>query len=581
MIRIPPNGKWVQRNRSDVFGSIWSSWNLDLTTNEGKLRVSPRGVITTDDITNLGVAIGFERFNGGSGNSGFYTVAGDRAFKNGAVDASVAFADGSGATTHSSDTADIMFFRKANRLVTSFQTSLQSNNATSWATVAGSPLVSGTVHMMCEYGNKGYVTDNYKTVISFDTSMNTTTAGNPNTFSLGALSLDNIGLMFTKLLAASDRIWLFTLSAAIGQPCSTFAWDGATQDDPMAEYVHEHGGVLAATLIHDVPYVMTVEGFLEVFNGGTFAKVPNSRLPVNPTKFLKNSFSGANDRWIHPNGMISIENRKINILINNEYHDGTFEENLPAGVWEFDLDDTSRGWYHKLPLSLYASTVTDFGQSRVSRVGGLYYAKTPTGNGTLLMGAQLYSDATATKEVIETNNTADTIQKFGYVVTTKIPSQNLEDEWQSLYVRCKKLLASTDAIIAKYRTSEVVPTEATITWTSTTTCTTTTDVSAFVGYEMEVLQGKGGGKCSKITSAVNNAGTYTITLQETFTGASSGTAKARFQYWIEIGKLTNQALKFFQAAIGVPDTWIQFKLCMQFTGIDEVEDLLLENKKHQ
>src|SRR3990167_8443086 len=144
MIKLPPNSKWTQHNRSDVFGSVLSSWNLDLTTNEGKLRTSPRCVITTDDITNLGVAIGFERFNGDE--NGFFTVAGDRVFSTTSIDAAAAFVESSGtATTHSSDTADIMFFRKANRLVSSLQTSLQSHaggSGGSWGTVGGTPLIS-------------------------------------------------------------------------------------------------------------------------------------------------------------------------------------------------------------------------------------------------------------------------------------------------------------------------------------------------------------------------------------------------------------------------------------------------------
>ena len=584
MIKIPGQFGWRQNNESDRLGSIWSSFNLDLI-NEGKLRVSPRSKITTDDITNLGVAIGFERFNGEA--NGFYTVAGDRAFETASVDASVAFSASNGATTHSADTADIMFFVKANRLVTSMQTTLQSHNGGAggaWASVAGSPLVSGTVHMLAQYGNRGYVTDNYKTVISFDTSMNTTATGNPNTFSLGTLDTNNIGLRFSKILAGSDRIWLFTVNGALGRPCSTFAWNGATQDDPIAEYVHEHGGVLAAILINNIPYVMTIEGFLESFNGGTFVKVSNSRLPIDKNKYLKNTFSALNDRWIHPNGLISVENRKLNILINNEYQDGTIEERMPSGVWEFDLDNTERGWYHKLSLSLYTSSITDYGQNRVSRVGGLFFAKTEDGDGTLLMGAQLFSDATATKEVIETDDTADAVQKYGYVVTPKIYSNEIEDVWQALIARHRKLLDSSDKIIVKYRVSDVASAEATVTWSDTDTFTSTdADFANYIaGDEVEVIQGTGSGKCAHISSISEAGGTYTVNLDETFTGAT-GTAKVRMQKWQKSISTSDQTVLWskFPLTDLRASPWIQIKLCMQFTGKDEIDDLIITNKTHQ
>jgi hypothetical protein len=584
MIKIPSQSGWSQNNRSDTIGSIWSSWNLDLNANPEKVRVSPRSLITTDAIANLGVPIGFERFNGGSGQNGFFTIAGDRAFSTSTVDASVAFAASSGsATTHSADTADLMFFRRANFLVSTMQQTLQLHNASSWSSVAGAPLVSNTVHMLTQYGLLGYVTNNFKTVISFDTSMNTTAAGNPNTFSLGTLSSDNVGLFFSKIIGARDRIWMFTINAAVARSANTYTWDGATQDEPSAIYVHEHAGVVAAILRNDTPYIMSVEGYLEVFNGWTFVKVPNGRLPINPDKFLKNSFSSLNDRWIHPNGMIITEDNKINILINNEYSDGTFEENLPAGIWEFDLNNSDKGWYHTLSPSLYTNSITDHGQNRLSRVGAIHYAKTTSGSGSLLIGVQLYPDASTTKNVIETNNTVDNIQKYGYLVTTKIYSNQIQDSWQRLYVRIKKLLSATDKVIVKFRVDESESTVATITWTSTTTCTTTTNVSAFLGYEMEVLQGKGGGKCSKITNVTESGGTYTITLQETFTGATSGTAKARFQYWREMGGFTSLADSIIDFPFGnsVASTWVQLKICMQFTGKDEIDDIIVANRIHR
>lgn len=579
MMKIPPNNKWSQNSKSDVFGSLFTSWNLDLTTNTGKTRVSPRTVITTDDITNLGVASGFVRFN--AGTAGYFTVAGATIFNSASVDPSSVFAD-SGSTLNdgSSDTSDIIFFSKANTLAVSANTFLEYYTS-SWASVGTPTLTSGTVHMMCEYGNRLYLTDNFKTIVSYNTSMTGTATGNPNTFSLGTLSANNVGYRIIDILAASDKIWILTATSQLGQPAKIYTWDGATQDDPTNEYILDTSGIVAGIIKDDTLYVMTVEAELLVFNGGSFTRVENARLPVNSNKFLKNSFSSLNDRWIHPRGITVSDDGKINILINNVYEDDTVEERLPSGIWEFDLNNKALGWYHIASLSLYTSTVTDYGQNRVSRVGALTYVKTPNKDGLFLVGAQLYSNASSTKEVIMTNNTDDDIQKYGYAVTTKIYSSEIEDSWNIITARIKPLLSATDKIVLKYRFVEETATSISITWVNTTSFTTTTDVSAMVGDEVEVLQGTGSGKCAHIVS-VTGSGTYTVTVDETFTGVTTGTAKARVVSWVKLGPgFSKQNMSSATFPIGRSATWIQIKICLQFTGKDELDDLVLVSKPHQ
>lgn len=584
-MQLPVNGKWTQNPDSDRDGSLKSSFNLDLNTNKKHTRVSPRMIITTDGISNLGTAVGFSRFNGGSGENGFFTVAGDRVFSSNAVDASATFAASSGsATTHSSDTADIKFFGAANKLVTSMQTTFQSNNGSGWTAVSGTNLTSGTPHMMTEYGNRMYCTDDFKKVISLDTSMNTTLSGT-YTFTLNSLSSSNVGLAFSQILGAKSAIWLFTINYALGLPARVFLWDGVTDSTPLNSqgYILDSGGVWCAILINDTPYIINTEGRLQYFAGETFVDVENGRLPIDKNKFLKNSFSGVNNRPIHPNGMQLYPDNKIRIFVNNQYEDDTYDEFFQAGIYEFDLKNTALGWYHIETPSLYTSTVTDYGQGRIARVGGLFYAKSnfSTATGVNLIGAQVYTDASSTKYIIATDNTADTIQKYGYLVTGKIypqPDQYgnvpIESIWQKVFIRHKKLLDGADSITIKHRTEEISPVEATITWTSTNTFTTTTDVSALIGYEVEILQGKGGGKCAHIVS-VSGSGTYTVTLDDTFTGASSGTAKARFQNWKKIGTNTKQTVQWFEGMIGYTAPWIQFKVCMQFTGKNEIDDIVV------
>lgn len=578
-MKIPPNNQWTQNAQSDVLGSLGKHFNLDLSTNKGATRISPRTLITTDDITNLGVACGFVRFN--AGTNGYYCVAGDRVFNTASVDPSVAFADSSsGLTGGSDDTSDIIFFSKANTLAVSANTFVEYFTSV-WASVGTPTLTTGTVHMMCEYASRLYVTDNYKKIVSYNTSMSGTATGNPNTFLLGTLSADNIGIRLVDIIAASDGIWILTATSQYGEPAKIYKWDGATQDDPDDEFVLDTSGVMCGAVKDDTLYIINSEAELMVHNGGTFVRVPNGKLPVNPSKYLKNTFSSTNNRWIHPRGITVTDDGKFNILINNVYEDDTIEEKLPSGIWEFDPNNTDLGWVHKKSLSLYVNSVIDYGQVRVSRVGALKYVKTPNKAGTLLAGARLYTDASSTKEVILTDNTADTLVKYGSVATTKIFSPSIEDTFHKVIPRFKKFLDSGDTLTVKYRFDDPVATEATITWTSTTTFTTTTNVSAMLGYEVWVIQGKGSGKCAHITSIVNNAGTYTVTVDSVFTGATSGTAKALFQNWIKSGEYNARTVKWSPFNIGNNDSWVELKLCLQCTGTGEINDMILINSKSQ
>jgi hypothetical protein len=95
-----------------------------------------------------------------------------------------------------------------------------------------------------------------------------------------------------------------------------------------------------------------------------------------------------------------------------------------------------------------------------------------------------------------------------------------------------------------------------------------------------VLQGTGSGKCAHIIS-VTGSGTYTVTLDEPFTGVTTGTAKARVQNWIKLLTVSDQGSESKKTTTGKASERIQFKVCMQFTGEDELHELILINNTHE
>lgn len=596
MTTIPQNRRWTQNNRSDIFGTLWSSFNLDLTSSEGKLKASPRTIITTDDITDLGVPVAFKTFTDqNTGVQYAWTVAGGYVFRMNLINGyQTAFAKDTATGTPNnladSDTSDMEINNDASGgflVVTVPNDVFRFNPSTGQWNDGADELTSGGVHMLAFYAGRYYVTEDNIKIYSFTpANYNSLTTSSTNTLNLGNQGFPITSITF--MLTVSDGLWVFTLNQS-EKGCVIFKWDGVTADDPNSSYVlPDTSAILAGVIINDTPWVIDNNADLRVFNGGTFIKtrdlgLANGRLPVKNTKLLKNSLSAVNDRWIHPNGMVVVDGR-IRILINNEYEDNgaTIEENLPSGVWEYD---PQVGWYHIMSLSNYVSSIKDYGQMRVSRVGALYAAKTETtdasANGTMLLGAQIFSDATTTKEIIAIDDSNNTVQKYASFVTQEIFTENIDEVWQEIVARFRKLLNSNNKIWVKYRTDKEDPVEATITWVDTNTCTTTTDVRDYVDYEMEVIQGDGSGKTSKIDS-VSTGDTFTVELAETFTGATTNTAKARFQKWKELGSITEQDIQYKRFSIDeAAAIKIQIKVCLQFQGDDEFVDLILDSNKHQ
>jgi len=108
------NKAYIQNNRSNVLplGNIWSSFNLDLQSNQGVLRISPRLKVnrSTVNLANLGCPVAFSPFN-----TVTYAVAGSRIFVTNSGDGYpsnlfVEDASTGAGTDYDSDYSDLMQF---------------------------------------------------------------------------------------------------------------------------------------------------------------------------------------------------------------------------------------------------------------------------------------------------------------------------------------------------------------------------------------------------------------------------------------------------------------------------------------
>jgi hypothetical protein len=316
------------------------------------------------------------------------------------------------------------------------------------------------------------------------------------------------------------------------------------------------------------------------FSGGGFVEI--ARLPIPRSQALAfQTSSSRKDFFVHTHGM-TVTNTGINILVGTRISDDDFstDEALPSGIWEYTQET---GLYHKYSPSYTntnSSTITDYGQKRIAfEVGALANARSTsqdTPKASLLAGMSFYSGTTARYGIFVDDN-RDIVQKYGYIILPQILSSSFTETWQSLTPRFRKLLSSTDSIVVKHRVDKTPPVQISLTWVNTSSFTTTTDVAGMVGYEVEILSGTGGGKCAHISS-VTGSGTYTVTLDDTFTGVTTGTAVAHVTQWYKDGVYTSQSENYNEFSISEKSTVITIKICFQITGDWELYDLMLLNQ---
>lgn len=176
----------------------------------------------------------------------------------------------------------------------------------------------------------------------------------------------------------------------------------------------------------------------------------------------------------------------------------------------------------------------------------------------------------------------------GYFITQYIPSNDVKEFWDSLWVRLKQFKTSGNSFVIKARGVRPLvaefglPLQKTITWTSTTTFTVTlasADDALAVGDEVEVVGGVNAGYIAHITTISGaHAALQTITVDETVKTGSS-TALARFDRWKKIGTVTSMSIYEQGVNVGIDSSFIQFKVELRGVPVEvEVSDLIVTSK---
>lgn len=593
MITIPNNNQWSQNNDGDIFGSLWSTNNINLNSKKGEIRISPRMLlnINSSDSEFLGVPCTFKYFRTPVGD--LWTIAGSYIYKaDGVQNTTFEVEDNLSAPTNgNSDYSDMEVFNASLYLTTASTSLYKISSSGAYSTLAGRLVDSSGLHDLEFFRatNRLYfVDDNSKSVGSIDTADTAATLGNQ--YTLNDLVNGN-SQVISWIKSTSNRIYIGTINYT-GTDGYVFGWDGS-QITPNESYRLNSAGSLACVIKNDTPHIIDTNGRLLVLNGATFTGTDGNdylaRLPVDE-KILGAYFGPATGRFIHYNGMCLNDRGRIQLLINaapwtTGFPSSELDENCPSGVWEYD---PSLGLYHKNSpgYAKAGESITDYGQKKISAVGALSYISLPDNgltagsiNGTYIAGLKYFTNATSTLNGIFYDDSNDTLQKAGYFVTPKIYSSNVEDYFNYVYARFKKFANGTDKLVVKVRTEEIESVEATVNWlgSSNDVFSTSTDLSAFAkGDEVEILQGKWAGAISTISEI---DGAYTVKLEDTFSGVTTTTGVVRLQKWKTIGTYTSTTDKSKKMTISnSASTWVQLKFYVVVTGKWDFHDILLINK---
>lgn len=573
IVDIPRQIPWLQSNKGDLDGTIWSSRGIDLTTNPGKLRPSQKLLVTSvssETDNPQGLPVGFCKEDGtigGSGTTRWWTVAGDSVFQSSNENGDFSEDDsGSLPSTFDSEDSDIISFNS--KIYAAAGGFLYRRSGSAWTTISSS-LSSGR-KLLRVYADRLYIVDDDGTVVSMDKAETVSLTGS---FTLDINSAGNTNLKISCMREASNGLWIGTANSKGGR-AKMFFWDGATENSTDFEKKLQSGMAMAITIKDDAPYVLDNRLVLSTYNGSFFREV--GRMQNGNIQLYRFNNTSQNNRWIHPNGMLTIDD-EILMAINARPEDPTDNApmRLPAGVYSYHPD---YGITHKYSFSPQqdSAAVVDQGQVAIKEVGAMFTLfddeelNDRDDQGDFFVGFAYSEDNSTTRYAVAVHDKRGfkrSIAKAAVVTLPQIQSEQVQETWQKFVTMIKPMVNATDKLVVKYRTQCFDAVETDITWVDTTSFTSTdaawsdimtnTQADAPVDYEVEGLSGDGGGMLSHITGITEASGTYTITLDETITGATTRTARVRVDRWDKLGETTidDKSFKIFKP--DVISTWIQ------------------------
>jgi len=416
------------------------------------------------------------------------------------------------------------------------------------------------------------------------------TVNSSNSVNLTALTLPT-EYTIVNMIYLNNKMYIGTVNQAGGH-AMLFEWDGANSASSNGYEVNARS-ILSLSIYQESVIVLTSKGEGLRFGGGGFTQI-----------FTLPFFQNKDYSWFFDNTEYSYQSARQCMYVDDEYlyvdlqnsmiynNSLSFVPEFVAGLYQYHKDF---GLVNKFtPSQSTSSSITDYGQSfteSISSFTGLQedsisYPNSPeidTGI-RFLVGAKLINSS-LTKDIYLQSITSG--ESRGDFVTSKIYTGDITNVNKKLFIKYKNLIDTTDKIVVKYRSSEknYLPIKLTadntnaVTWTSTTTFTSDNANMQYaeIGDEVFVLTGNGAGCLAHIDDISENAGTYTVTLDEAVTGVSNGNRSAiSIDNWSKLDTIDYTNTDGFQEIpIGINGKWFQLKV--EFRGANEpsIEEITL------
>lgn len=601
IIKIPQNNLPTQINKGDIFGDIWASYGIDLISSPGKIRLSPKTYVQysneAGDYGDTDMVYPIAFVTGAFLDSTLRTwiLCDKYLFRTTAVNTQGIPTYGAFTQDATTDTpSDLSHFYSDGiefngSLIVSKDTDLHKLTAGTWTlswwqgagNLNQSALTSSVPTPLGKSFNNLLLIGDANQVHAVDTSNNVTT---------GRLVFP-VEYRVQWIRSSSTMVYIGCRNVNGGR-AKVFAWDGGSVNYNY-DYVFEGSESYSGVIKDEVPYTINERGQLLALTGSAFTEV--ARLPIANTDFNLSS-NWAPTVNVCRNGM-AVKDGRVHILLQASIgsDDSAHLENQVSGIWCFDED---MGLFNRYPITKITPMTSnvDYGSPIIKKPGVLLSVDKTVGN--FLIGCSMFladgSNPTATVRhcilTVTNNDTDRATARSGYIITSKIRTQQVREAWDGLYLLFKKLSNSTDKIVVKYRTEDpnmvgadnydrvIYP--VICTWATTTTFTTTGDIAHIsVGDEIEIMSGEGSGISATITAISIDGSTYTVTIDETVTNAS-GTFMGRFSNWTKLGTFSTQELDWqYFSLSGIDSVWIQFKIIMFGKGKSpEIENIFVKSE---
>lgn len=216
--------------------------------------------------------------------------------------------------------------------------------------------------------------------------------------------------------------------------------------------------------------------------------------------------------------------------------------------------------------------------------------------GKICIASDLFQKQDQTTKETVINGISSYLPNRGYFVTPRLNSNQLEDDFNNIYIKYAPLKVD-DKIIIKYKDidKEGFPfssiqrntsTDWLGTWSDTDTFTTTVDMSNVeAGDEIEIIAGVGAGHIATISSITESSGTYTVNLDEAFIFVNaSDLMYFQVDNFKKLGEITSSSSTEANGVYKIPcakkSKFLQVKIELRGIGVT-IEELIINNEPHK